>query len=117
MATRDEWLKQCWDQTINMAMQEYWIENNIRAFENNPDEPFADVGEALKRLLAQGASRRDLSILVRQAAYEAVFDTLYMLDDPGVDEEGGLACIHESLLSADPSGLEGRPGSAPEKEN
>jgi hypothetical protein len=39
-----------------------------------------------------------------------VFATLYALDDPGV-ENGEVFMLHESLLTADPSGLEGRPGS------
>jgi hypothetical protein len=44
-------------------------------------------------------------------AYETAFSLLYMLDDPGVDA-GDVTMLHESLLGADPSGLEGRPGSA-----
>jgi hypothetical protein len=35
-----------------------------------------------------------------------------MLDDPGIDD-GDVIGLHESLLGADPSGKEGRPGSAP----
>jgi hypothetical protein len=35
-----------------------------------------------------------------------------MLDDPGVDG-GNVFMLQESLLSADPSTKEGRPGSAP----
>jgi hypothetical protein len=41
----------------------------------------------------------------------AVFQTLYALDDPGVDDDN-VFMLHESLLTADPSGMEGRPGSA-----
>jgi hypothetical protein len=33
-----------------------------------------------------------------------------MLDDPGIDGDEN-AMLHEELLGADPSGLEGRPGS------
>ena len=33
------------------------------------------------------------------------------MDDPGVDDN--LEGLHEELLSADPSGKEGRPGSWP----
>jgi hypothetical protein len=43
-----------------------------------------------------------------------VFGTLYALSDPGV-EDNDVEMLHESLLSADPSGREGRPGSAPQK--
>ena len=115
MATREEFLKQLWDEIINPTMQEHWIDNIIRASEKHPESSFADVGPALQRLLAQGADRRDLSLVARHAAYEAVFGTLYSFSDPGVDE-GEAESLHESLLSADPSGLEARPGSAPQKE-
>lgn len=114
MATREEFLSLVWED-INLAMQEHWIENNIRQSEREPDAPFAEVGDALKRLLACGAERRDLSLLVRQAAYEAAFDTLYRINDPGVDGDD-IHMLHEELLSADPSGKDGRPGSAPAKQ-
>jgi hypothetical protein len=35
-----------------------------------------------------------------------------MLDDPGVDGDGHVV-MYEDLLGADPSGKDGRPGSAP----
>jgi hypothetical protein len=35
---------------------------------------------------------------------------LYMLDDPGVDDDDNKM-MHEELLTADPSGKDGRPGS------
>jgi hypothetical protein len=103
-----------WEEVINPTMQEHWIDNVIRESERNPSAPFADLGHALKRLVAAGADRRDLSLVARHAAYEAVFGTLYALSDPGVDDNE-VEMMHESLLSADPSGKEGRPGSAPEK--
>jgi hypothetical protein len=114
MASRDEFLKQVWEDVINPTMQEHWIDNVIRESERSPGAPFADLGPALTRLLATGADRRDLSLVARHAAYEAVFGTLYGLSDPGVDGND-VEMMHESLLSADPSGKEGRPGSAPEK--
>lgn len=114
MATRDRFLHDLWDGVINPNMQERWIDNVLRASEQNPDAPFADLAPALKRLLAAGAGRRDLSLIARFAAYEAVFGTLYALSDPGVDDND-VEMLHESLLGADPSGKEGRPGSAPQK--
>lgn len=114
MATREDFLKQAWAEIINSPMQEYWIDNVIRESEKHPDAPFADLGPALKRLIAQGVSRRDLSLISRFASYEAVFQTLYMLGDPGVDDND-VEMMHESLLGADPTGKEGGPGSAPQK--
>jgi hypothetical protein len=78
----------------------------------DPDSPFADIGPIVARLLALGASRRDLSLLLRFAAYEEAFSVVSLLEDPGLDEEQ-MDGLHENILGADPSGLEGRPGSAP----
>jgi hypothetical protein len=114
MASRSEILKQLWRENINSYMQERWIDNAVRDSEQHPDAPFADLGSTLKRLLETGATRRDLSLVARFSAYEAVFGTLYTLSDPGVDNND-IEMMHESLLSADPSGEEGRPGSAPAK--
>lgn len=114
MASREEFLRQMWEEVINSSMQEHWIDNLIRESEKKPDAPFADLGPVLKRLLAAGVDRRDLSLIARQASYEAVFGMLYALSDPGVDGND-IEMLHESLLSADPSGKEGRPGSAPKK--
>ncbi|HEV2280945.1 MAG TPA: hypothetical protein VGX75_00970 [bacterium] len=114
MAPRTDFLTLLWNDVINPNMQERWIDNVIRESERNPDAPFADLGPVVMRLLAAGAARRDLSVIARFAAYEAVFGTLYALSDPGV-EGNDVEMLHESLLSADPSGREGRPGSAPQK--
>jgi hypothetical protein len=95
-------------------MQEHWIDNVIRESEQHPNAPFSDVGPALKRLLTLGASRRDLSLIVRHAAYEEAFTVLSLLSDPGVDDNE-IEGLHESILSADPSGKEGSAGSAPDK--
>jgi hypothetical protein len=112
MPTREEFLREVWDTVINAQMRGHWIDNAIAAAQKNPQASFADAGEALERLLAAGASRRDISLVVRAAVYEAAFSLLYMLGDPGVDNDD-VFMLHESLLSADPSGHEGRPGSAP----
>src|SRR5687768_3330404 len=93
-------------------MGERWIDSEIRASNRNPEAPFADTGAALNRLLALGASRRDLSLLCRHAAYGATFQTLVDLTEHRLDTQD-LGALYEMLLSADPSGLDGRPGSAP----
>ncbi|OWK37812.1 hypothetical protein FRUB_06932 [Fimbriiglobus ruber] len=76
--------------------------------QTRPSGSFADAGHAISRLLAAGADRGDLAAVARAIAYETAFSLLYMLDDPGVDG-GAVFMLHESLLSADPSGREGRP--------
>jgi len=113
MATRAEFLANLWTGVINAPMKGHWIETVIRDSSQDPDAPFADLGLAVQRLLGLGADPRDLSLIARHATYEAVFEVLYMLDDPGVDGDDNKM-MHEELLGADPSGLEGRPGSAPD---
>jgi hypothetical protein len=110
MASRDEFLAQVWRDVINAPMSGQWVDNVLANSARRPNAPFADSGPALERLLAAGVDRRDLCLLTREARYEAVFQLLYMLDDPGVDGDDSKT-MHEDLLGADPSGKEGRPGS------
>lgn len=112
MATRAAFLKQAWEEIINAPMSGRWVDNVIASAKSKPEAPFADLGPALERLIACGADRRDLSLIARHASYEAVFGILCNLDDPGVDDDDDVM-MHEGLLKADPSGKEGRPGSAP----
>lgn len=113
MPTQSEFLEFLWEQRINDWMQEDWISEEIDRSERRPNDPFADTGIVLKRLLELGATPREISLLARSVAYSSAFATLFALEgNPGVDT---LVGIHESILSADPSGMEGRPGSAPAK--
>lgn len=107
MPTREEFLRIVWEQVIDAPVEGAWIDRAIADAQAHPDGSFADAGQALARLLATGASHRDVGLVVRAAVYEAVFSLLYMLDDPGVDGNA-VFLLHESLLSADPSGREGR---------
>jgi len=109
---RKEFLQAIWRDIINAPLSEVWVENVIRASKKNANGSFADLGPIMESMPQKGVSRRELSLLNRFAAYEASFGLLYMLEDPGVDD---ASMLHESLLSADPSGSEGRPGSAPDK--
>jgi hypothetical protein len=111
LASRTEFLRHLWRDVINAQLNQSALQQVVASAKRDPDAPFADTGAAIERLLALGASPRDICLLQRAAAYEAVFATLYSLGDPGVDD-GGTLMLHEDLLTADPSGLEGRPGSA-----
>ena len=111
MGTQADLLKHLWREVINRRLDSAELQRKMASAKRQPDQPFADTGAAIDRLLALGASPRDICLIRRDAAYEAVFQTLYALDDPGVDD-GDVFMLHESLLSADPSGREGRPGSA-----
>ena len=94
MATREEFLRQVWNDVINGPMKGTWIRNRIAASKKEPNGAFADAGSALERITAKGVVDRDLSLIVRAEIYEAVFSLLYMLDDPGVD--GGNLGVGES---------------------
>ena len=108
MAMRDDFLQAVWAEVIDPPAAGAWVDAAVADAHAQPDGAFADAGRALARLLAAGANRGDLGAVARAAAYEAVFSLLYMLGDPGVDS-GEASMLHESLLSADPSGREGRP--------
>jgi ATP-dependent Clp protease adapter protein ClpS len=108
--TKEELLEELWAREINAHLRPDELDGMTR-HSSDPDQPFGDTGPAIERILATGASRRDLSLLLRYVAYRAVFGTLYCIEDSGVDKSD-LEDLHEYLLSADPSGMEGRPGSA-----
>jgi hypothetical protein len=109
MATREEFLEHLWKDVIDI--REDALDNIVKNCRRNPEASFSETGPAIERILAAGASSRDLRLVLRMVAYEAVFGTLYALDDPGLDE-GDASSLYEELLTADPSGMAGRPGSA-----
>jgi hypothetical protein len=111
MATREELLDHLWRQVINANLDPSSLHNAVARSQLKPMEPFSDTGFAINRLLAAGVQPKDICLIRRDAAYRAVFQTLYALDDPGVEDDD-VFMLHESLLTSDPSGLEGRPGSA-----
>jgi hypothetical protein len=112
MTTRQEFLEHLWTDVINVNLREAGLDAIVSNGRRYPDRPFGDTGAAIERMLAAGVSRRDLSLVLRHAAYEAAFGTLYSLSDPGVDDDTDIGGLYEELLGADPSGMEGRPGSA-----
>jgi hypothetical protein len=109
--TRQELLIHLWRHVINIHLDPASLRTEIEHSKARPDDPFADTGEALERLIAAGADPRDICLVRRAAAYGATFATLYALGDPGVDDDNVLM-LFEELLTSDPSGMDGRPGSA-----
>ena len=112
MTTRQEFLEHLWKEVINLYLRDAELDGIVSNDKRYPERPFGDTGAAIERMLAVGVSRRDLSLVLRYAAYNAVFGTLYSLSDPGVDDDSDVGGLYEELLMADPSGMEGRPGSA-----
>lgn len=111
MPDRHALLEHLWTHAINANLCPETLSEAMARARSRPNGPFADSGPALERLIALGADPKDICLLMRDAAYNAVFTTLYAIGDPGVDGDD-VFMLHEELLAADPSGLEGRPGSS-----
>lgn len=121
-------LRQAWSNVVSEG-DHAWMDAAMSRAEAYPDEPYAGVGEALERLLTAGATRDDLSDLVRGMQAQLLFNLCYLLEDPSLPEpelaEIGWALVetdanleptsktigglHESVLETDPSGREMRP--------
>jgi hypothetical protein len=112
MATREEFLQHLWTVVINPVFADAALDNIISNCKRDPVGPFGDTGPAIERMLAAGIARRDLGLVLRLVAYEAVFGTLYALSEPGLNQDEDASTLYEEVLMADPSGMAGRPGSA-----
>ncbi len=125
-------LRQAWRNVISEG-DHAWMDAAMGRADAYPDEPYAGVGGALKRLLKAGAAREDLSDLVRGMQAQLLFNVCYLLEDPSLEEpelaDVGWALVetdanfeptrttigglHESVLETDPTGREMRPRVAP----
>jgi hypothetical protein len=120
-------LRQAWRAIVDES-DFNWISGAIARAESRPEEPYAGVGHALRRLRALGASDEDLTDLVRGMQAELLFSLCYLLEDPGevepeaadtswalvqTDGDGNVLAtiggLHESVLETDPTGREMRP--------
>jgi hypothetical protein len=79
-------------------------------------EPFDDAGPAVSTLLKSGAKRRDLGRFCAWHRYDATVETLRFIEESGITRAEEADGLYESLLGADPSGMDGRPGSWPVKQ-
>ena len=77
------------------------------------DEPFGDVDPAVVRLLKAGVPPRDLELFARWQRFDATVELLRLFERVEITEAEELLGLHESILSADPSGKEARPDSWP----
>lgn len=108
MSTREELLEQLWSGIIDPHLDADGLRRVAASARSQPaDAPFADAMLAMQRLLAAGVDIRDLCLIQRFAAYEAVFQTLYAIGDPGVDGDDVFG-LYEELLTADPRGRDGQ---------
>ena len=95
MTGREELLVHLWKEVININYRDASLDNIIANCRHDPTGPFGDTGPAIERILAAGAARRDLSLVMRSTAYEAVFGTLYSLSDPGSDPDDDVGTLYE----------------------
>jgi hypothetical protein len=100
-----------------------WIEVIVQAADD-PSAPFADAGQALRRIVAAGADPDDVARVARMVVIESLFSAAFAIDDgtddlapdgaPGwllveTDAEGEptgrvIGGLHESLLTVEPGG-------------
>ncbi|HEX8521272.1 MAG TPA: WD40 repeat domain-containing protein [Tepidisphaeraceae bacterium] len=112
MAAKKGFHGRVWDEIINGGMDGKWIDGVIEQAKQRPDDPFADVGPLLAEMLKKGVTKNKIARLARFIRYEAVAETITIAAEDGMDAEA-LDAAHEDLLTADPSGKDGRPGSWP----
>jgi hypothetical protein len=86
-----------------------WAEAATRVASN---DPFGDAAPAIRQLLNRGVALQDIRDLAAWHSYEATLHTLRLLSE-SFDEAEETSGLHESLLGADPAGMDGRPGSWP----
>ncbi len=120
-------LRQAWSHVLPEDATS-WVDYQIREAERSPNAPFSGMGAALKRAVAAGVQREDLTQIARGVQAELLFQLCYMLEDNGLtepelqgvgwglfetDEEGNpgkpIYSLHESVLDVDPTGREMRP--------
>jgi hypothetical protein len=120
-------LRQAWSHVLHEDAAS-WVDYHIQEAEKNPTAPFSGMGAALKRAIAAGVEREDLTQIARGVQAELLSQVCYMLDDNGLtepelkgvgwglfetDEDGNpgapIYSLHESVLDVDPTGREMRP--------
>jgi hypothetical protein len=120
-------LRQAWKFVVD-ENDKTWIEKASNQSRTMPDQAGAAIGPALERLIAVGASKEDITTVVRIKQWELLARICYLLDEPGdvepeaqdiawqlfqVDSEGRpkatISGLHESVLETDPTGREMKP--------
>jgi hypothetical protein len=77
MRSREALLKHLWQTAIDSNLCEGGIAEAISFAKAHPGAPFTEAASVMERLLAIGVSAQDICTLRRDAAYRAVFQTLY----------------------------------------
>lgn len=84
-----------WEEIINAGAGGSWVDGAIEGAKERPDDPIADSGPILERMLALGVTREEIGRLGRQFSYEACFSLLYLMDEVDLDPQtiGGLHAL------------------------
>jgi hypothetical protein len=106
------WLKRPAEDPVWLELSTWTTEAAARCPKPRPDEPFADASEAWARLLEVPVNAAALAAWLTVQGQHALTQLREILASQKW-KTGELSGPHEGLLSADPSGLEARPGSWP----
>jgi len=121
-------LRQAWRDIVREDNVD-WIQREMQRARQDPDGPYAGVGQALARCVEKGVSADDITDIVRGMQAQFLFKLCYLLDDPlfpektlrdfawglfEVDDDGNpipprIGGLYESVLETDPTGREVRP--------
>jgi hypothetical protein len=123
-------LRQTWKSFISED-DTSWMEKVMAAAERQPRGPGSAIGPALKRMLAAGITRDDITDVVRGMQWKVISKLAYQINNSGdvtypkpnmpevawelfeVDDDGKplnpIPGLHESVLDTDPTGREMRP--------
>jgi hypothetical protein len=122
-------LKSAWHSVVKEG-DSSWIDAEIKLSRNQPQAPYAGLGQSLEKLRNQGVANEDLTTIARCLQAQMIFSLGYLLDSgPAeqteeiqdvtwglfqVDDNGQplgspISGLHESVLEFDPTGREMRP--------
>lgn len=121
-------LRQAW-RLVASESDDKWIDEQVAHSIENPEQPFAGIGHALRRMLVAGVSREDIVDLARGMQAQLLFELCYLLEDPSIGDSSvasigwalvetdadyeptheTISALHESVLDTDPTGREMRP--------
>lgn len=101
MAKGDDYIEQLWVEVVDVPAKKKWVDQCLGNKTTKADGPFKGVEPALKRLIAQGASRDDLEMIGAYIRSDACFNVLVALDDPGLGK-GRIAGLHKDFLKSKP---------------
>jgi hypothetical protein len=104
MTTRQGFLEHLWKEVINLYLRDGELDAIVSNDKRYPDRLFGDTG---RRMFLSATYLSSFAMLPTMR-----FSARYSLSDPGVDDDTDVGGLYEELLMADPSGMEGRPGSA-----